>query len=224
MDSGTIIIRQCPHCQSLIGEMETGADNSYDARYYSDGKMIGEFAGTPNLVKCYSCHQFYWLKKTFALGKFEVSEGNSIRTKSGGNIPEAQFLNLRDNLQVLKSGFLTSVADELYVRQQICWLFNDRLRANQAMFTHFLEVELWRENILKFLDMLDPIHVSQVLMMAELFRYLGDFKAAIEVIGCMDEIDYKWLKPVYIRKCREQNMEVFMLGKNVKFHFMPNRY
>jgi hypothetical protein len=224
MDSGSITIRQCPNCQSLIGELEPVADNSYDARYYSDGKMVGDYAGTPNLVKCYSCNKFFWLKKTFTLGKFEVTNGSSIRTKSGGNIPEATFLSLKENLQVLKSGFIRSVTDELYVRQQICWLFNDRLRANQAMFFYFQEIEVWRENNLRFLDMLDPIDSSQVLMMAELFRYLGDFKAAIEVMGCVDENDYQWLKPIFIRKCKEQNMEVFLMGKNVNFHFIPNRY
>ena len=81
-------------------------------------------------------------------------------------------------------------------------------------------MSMWMENTMAFLDLLDPQQPLELVMMAELMRYVGDFGRSAEIISCLDDPDYQWSVPLYLRKCRNRDTEVFLLGENVNKEFV----
>lgn len=229
MKSGKVNLRECLYCKQPIAELIPGEDNFSEAKYYSDGKMVGLHIADINLITCQCCRETLWIN---SCPKLETSsyyywiERNRLTYSLPKACANAQIpieLNIDELVQLSNSKFPRNNVEQLYLRQQISWRFNDRNRTGSPLFVRPHELGVWIENNLTCIELLDPKEPLQLVMMAELLRYMGDFKRSIEVISCLDEPDLQWSKKLYSRQCREKNTEVFLLGENKASEFVINQ-
>ncbi|UZD23429.1 hypothetical protein PBT90_08520 [Algoriphagus halophytocola] len=228
MNTGVVHIRECIYCKHHIAELLPGEENDSQAKFYSDGKSVGIHNPTNVLVSCQCCREYLWLQTAPILARSTYhywTERSWLRISLPSHLTHAQVpneLTIDELVHVVRSQFMSKPADELFLRQQICWRFNDRVRNDSAMFLRPQEWAIWMENTKALLDLLDPKEPLQLVMMAELFRYLGDFNRAAQVIQCVDLPDYQWTVPLYLKRCKDKNTDVFLLGEYVKKEFVIN--
>jgi len=226
MYTGALHLRECIYCKHRLIELVPGEDNTAGAKFYSDGKMKGLHTPASGLIKCGCCQEYIWLQATPILQQsnyYYWQEKSWMKLSVPKNLQYAQVpeeLGIDELFQVLKAKFVSKPSDEIYIRQQLCWRFNDRIRRGSPIFVRSHELSMWMENTMAFLDLLDPQQPLELVMMAELMRYVGDFGRSAEIISCLDDPDYQWSVPLYLRKCRNRDTEVFLLGENVNKEFV----
>lgn len=228
MRSGVVNIRECLYCKQPIAELVPGEDNFYDAKYYSDGKMFGAHQVDVNLITCKCCKEVLWVKSCAKIAEstyFYWVEKHRLSYSLPSSCSNAFIpieLNIDELVNLSSSRFAVNDTERLYIRQQICWRFNDRIRVGSPLFIRAHELAVWMENNLALFDLLDPKDSLQLVMMAEVLRYMGDFERSLEVISCLQDPDLRWAKRLYARRCREANTDVFLLGENKASKFIIN--
>ncbi|MDD2634961.1 MAG: hypothetical protein PHW82_05620 [Bacteroidales bacterium] len=193
---------KCPECGSILFKESLVSSNTFGARYFSDGKVIApnqpEF---PQITKCFKCDTIFWLFKENEVG---TSYGNSKESELENAI-EARFLSLDEYFIALKNGIVKSDTEEYYVRQKILWLYNDRLRDGQPLFTDKDDKGRWRENIVALINVLNSEDANDKTIMAELYRNLENFDKCIEIINSIKEKELDWFKEDMIKACMLKN-------------------
>lgn len=218
---GDNYIYQCPGCPSKISRGSLMSGNTIGARYYSDGKRIAPMLiDFPEITKCYECDTIFWIKNATELGTsgwFE--ELNEDQEK----IQKASFLNIQEYFDALETKVFQSVVEERYLRVNIWWTFNDRIRQkdekhklkgmNVPILVHSDdEKKLWEENTYYLIGMLDQEDYNNRIMIAELNRNLGKFDECMEILNGIEEEGLKWLKEMFEVKCRNKDRFVFRLN------------
>lgn len=132
MIPGPLYIYKCPKCSKLIERKTLESGNTFGSRMFSDGKriapMLPEF---PNLTKCMRCGTIMWLSK---MKETEIYSWGSRRPFFGERSYEAEFLDIDDYFRALYEGHAENMKEELYIRQQIWWAYNDRTRKGENIF------------------------------------------------------------------------------------------
>ena len=118
---------------------------------------------------------------------------------------------------------------EIYVRKQILWTFNDRVRNRKDILVHGLDAVsfdqarddkgifvqetdevLWKQNCQRLIELLDTTDVNEKIMIAELHRNLGEFDVCMELINSLDK-DIHWIGSIVGRfkiECENRNKSV----------------
>lgn len=102
--------------------------------------------------------------------------------------------------------------EELIIRKQIWWSYNDRIREGQEIFNDESDELRWLENVQKLKALLDQTDINQRIMIAEINRNLGDFETCINVIQSIDNDELNWLKDKFLNECNKKNKWVIELN------------
>lgn len=169
--------------------------------------MLPEF---PILVKCKKCQSLLWLDKLTSVSAYR---GVLERSPKWKNIERATFLGIEDYFRALDEGHAENKEDELYIRNQIWWSYNDRIRSNteNLMFTSEDDEIKWRENCYKLIDLLDESDIHQKITIAEINRNLGDFKQCLKITKSIKDQNMNWITEKFIEACNEGNSKVMRL-------------
>ncbi len=97
------------------------------------------------------------------------------------------------------------------IRKRIWWSYNDRLRKGGKLFRFINDEVRWKENIHRLLELLNIEQDDQKIMIAELYRNLGDFERCLELINSIEDAEVEWLKALFQRECKMKNQNVFLL-------------
>lgn len=197
------------------------SSNNMGEKYYSDGKSIAPMrVEFPNITKCIKCNTIFWIKNAKELGTFGWSED---LPEDRGEIQKASFLTILEYFEALKKKVYQSDAEERYIRINIWWTFNDRIRHKDKMHKHkiqhipvlFLsddEKKLWEENTYCLMGMLNMEDTNDRIRMAELNRNMGKFDQCIEIINGIENEDLLWIREKLDKKCRNKDPFVFRLN------------
>lgn len=206
---GPTILYKCPNCGNLLSNESLISGNTFGAKLYSDGKqfapMLPDF---PRLSKCKKCDTIFWLDEAAETGSYEW--GDPISTE-WQHADTAEFLLLPEYFEALTQGLGQRKADESYIRQQIWWAYNDRVRRGQPVFATEKDEASYRANCTRLMALLDPEDTSQYIMIAELKRNLADFNGCLQMMQQLDEAELDWLKTRFVAACQKKQQWVMLL-------------
>jgi len=212
MIPGPTYVYKCPNCGNLLTKESLTSGNTFIIKIYSDGKriapMLPEF---PNLTKCKKCNTIFWLSKLETVGEYKWDDKEN---SNWINEDRANFLNIGDYFRALKEGLAENIKEEIFIRKQIWWAYNHRVRFGKAStpYRNTNDEIKWKENCNKLISLLYESDLSQRITIAELKRNLGDFEGCLEIIKKIDDNDkLSWVKDKFIDECKRGNRCVVKL-------------
>lgn len=209
MTFGPTYIYECPQCNNLISRGSIASGNTFDMKLYSDAKritpMLMEF---PNITKCEKCNHIFKIDDLKEIGKY--SWGDEV-IDDWKNADEVYFLDIYDNFTALTKNIAKTDEEELDIRLSIWWLFNDRVRNDEDLFSLEDDKNLWQDNLNRLIELLSKADQVNIIMIAEIYRSLGDFVNCMKIIDGLDAEKYDFLKVPFSRECKAKNTKVFQL-------------
>lgn len=210
MIPGPNYVYECPSCKNFLTNGSIISGNTFGSSFYSDGKrysiMMPDF---PDLTKCKKCETIFWLSNLEPIGTVEWDRENK---KEWEQADKATSLTIEDNFKAINDGLAENNNDELLIRRAIFWLYNDRIRNKLPLFNDEQDEERWTANCKRLLSLLDESDLNQKIMMAELYRNLGDFEACIAIFENIDNDQISWLKEIIFNQCEQKNRWVVKLN------------
>lgn len=192
----------CPRCGGLATYCRMVSGNTLGAKVWTDGFMDAPMLMPPPVVaKCPDCQHCYWLERAPKVAKtdhFLVLDSRAVEE------PEE-----RDYYRLLRQGFATDLQQERTLRTLAWWRSNDahregfvrppRLSEGFPGPWHPVVPPDWRrkvspgravrrsaacrENLEQLARLMDEADPADRLMKAELSRELGQFEAALQILG-----------------------------------------
>lgn len=186
--------------------------NTFGAKLYSDGKSIAPmFPDVPEITKCSICEGIFWLKNQKEIGERNLWDEES----EWKDVKGAEFLTIYEYQSALDNKIYESKDDEIYLRQRIWWGFNDRVRFDEPIFTSETDEKLWLDNIKKLLELLDINELEEKIMIAELYRNIGEFQKCIEIVTVLENTELDWIREALVSECLEKNRSVVQLNQSI---------
>ena len=212
----------CPHCGIKMSDYDLMSYTVHRSTVYSDGLTVTEpWINNDNAIaNCPDCQQVFW-REDAVLETDDLPEEELPMAGDIHNLPFALSETFREELirfyvDLLKEGFANTTDRKIYLRLRIWWGINDFVRyrepiwkllpqftnlkrakfllanrrKSRLIFTEFKP--LFRENLEKLIVIFKPEHEGEQIMLAEMYRELGDMDKA-----------KKALKGVEIKKCRK---------------------
>lgn len=212
MIPGPDYIYQCPHCGNFLARESLISGNTVDAKFYSDGRRIAPMLPRfPNLVKCKKCNNFLWLNKMKEVGTRDRWKSQDSEWQ---NVSRVAFLGIDDYFGALECGMASDKMDEIYIRGEIWWAYNDRLRKGEKIFISERDQQRWRENCIQLMKLFDDSNEQQRLIIAEINRNLGNFEECENIMSTINDDDLKWVKEKILSECLKRNQWVIQLNDN----------
>ena len=207
---GPNYVYSCPNCGNLLAQGSLLSGNTFGEKVYSDGKRIAPMLPDfPDLTKCKKCDAIFWLSKLNEIGTYDWGDPNNSDWQ---NADEAQFLEIDDYFKAINTGIAEDKEEELIIRQEIWWAYNDKIRKGKKIFSDEKDELLWKENVEELVKLFDPSDINQRIMIAEINRNLGDFENCIRIIQSIENAELNWLKEKFVVECEQKNKWVIELN------------
>lgn len=195
---------ECPICTTTVYNPTLISGNTFGASLFSDGKreapMLPDF---PSITACPNCDHIYWLNQQSECGP---KEDNSVY--------RAEFLNAIQLEEAIKNGLAEELEDEKYLRMQIMWSINDRLREGMPMLPTDELKSIWENNQVRLLQILDARMLNDRILIAEIHRNNGDFDRSLELINTIENPDLLWLVNAFKDQIEKKNKWMFQFDIN----------
>jgi hypothetical protein len=218
MTPGPVSIYECPNCKSFLKRGSILSGNTFGAISYSDGRRIASMLPDfPVITICSECENIFWIKKAEKVGELfrrSIFEGadDECENEDWLNAPWIKFLTTDEYFRVLDLKLYSDsdIEEERYIRLNIWWGFNDRIRENiNLQFFRSEEEKIrWKANVKRLLNILDDNDTTDRLMKAELFRNLGFFSLCMDTLNEIEDENVSWVKSAMERECEKSNMYV----------------
>jgi len=201
MIPGKDLYYQCPNCGVYTRNGSLISGNTIGAKYYSDGRRIApSLPEFPLISKCHDCDQLFWLK---AENEVELD-----RLPAGTKAVSGEMPTVYDLAIAVRENLMRNKGEEKYLRLQIMWGYNDRVRKGRRLFTDEQDELIWTENLEALLELLDERDENECIVVAEINRYLGNFDRCMEIISSLDQKKFRPIIEIYTRECESGNREV----------------
>ncbi len=222
-------ILKCPQCKSNMSSYELTSYTVHNSVVYSDGKVISSSSGMLDhlILICSECYAAFW-KDDAVLedDNLNNSYGELPEAKDFHDLPFAFDSDYSSKLaiyfsELLEKGFANTVKREVYLRIKLWHLLNNSKRNDAGKFysklfkknkePEFKRGELSREadnlfkaNLNRLIDIYKPENDDELLMLAEMYRELGNFSQALLLLDEVENISnnnaYKKIKLASKRK------------------------
>jgi hypothetical protein len=194
MTPGPLQIIACPQCNALASHTTLLSGNTLGATYWTDGKMIAPMLpDTPAVTQCQNCQKYYWVEDAEEVGEWNCFEGEPPNP-AWGDVPEIEELSEPEYFQALEQGIAEDEEQEKLLRLFAWWRRNDAYREEDAETSALAPAAdtPWKENLAALAELLDADEPEDRVMQAEIFRELGDFERALQILESITE---EGLKP-----------------------------
>jgi len=181
MIPGPNYVYECPVCHTLTEKGSLASGNTFGAKYYSDLTRIAPFLPYfPNIVCCDVCDTIFRLDdKNFVFQHEENNDEQLTDTK----ISKAQFMSIDNYSRAIDEGHAKTAEEEKEFRMNIWWLFNDRVKNGNQLFYSNNDKVRYVENAQKLIELLNCNGDYETIMIAELYRNLGQFEKCIDILN-----------------------------------------
>lgn len=206
MTYGKSKILECPNCKTQYEEMVMASGNTIGATLWSDGYLEAPMLFYAQmLVKCLNCDIIFWTEDAAEVGEKEpmgeeFTNARAIPDLTLDVLQEAIELEPQDNLERLT-----------YLRVKMWHTFNDRVREGESLWQALADVKIMADNCKGLLQLLQQQKDADLLMIAELYRHLGNFDKALETLSKVTDPNQQVFKDVLISQCEAQNRVVVRL-------------
>lgn len=124
---------------------------------------------------------------------------------------KAEFLSIDDYFRALNEGKAENQVEQLIIRHAIWWAYNDRIREGQKIFINKNDELRWKENVIKLIDLFDYSDLNMRILIAEMYRNIGNFKLCLKILKSIDDPNLIWYKTQIENHCNQKNRWVFEL-------------
>lgn len=207
----------CPHCGIKMEAYELMSFTVHKSTVYSDGMTVTEpwLNNDKAIAICPACKKPLWLEDA-RLETEEIPIDNLPLAGDVYDLPFAFSDTFKEELihfylNLLKSGFANTTDRKIYLRLRIWWGINDFVRYREPVwkllpqFTSlkrakilfasrrnsrllFAEFKtLFRENLEKMIAIFKPEHEGEQVMLAEMYRELGEMGKAKKVLSGVED-------------------------------------
>lgn len=202
----------CPKCHQKYAVLNCASQNGIGVNIYSDGKAYGQMLDDSiDILKCRVCENVFWLREANYNSSMPIKKINEFPQKD--SIEQNSYtdvLKIDDLFEFIREGHAKNRDEEFYIRQNILWMYNDRFRANLAVFQSKKDKKHWKQNLLRLLILLQDSDYDQLLK-AEIHRYLGDFKNCIKTLDDIKDEENMKAKHKIIDACNQKNKYVIKI-------------
>jgi HEAT repeat protein len=137
--------------------------------------------GIPAVVRCSHCAECYWLDEAKQIGTVEWLRRKDRRIKRGWRTaPKVKEPTEDEYYQAVERNLAKDEQQERNLRILAWWRHNDALRHSKA--AALAGSDAWKENLKALARLLDDGNENDCLMKAELYRELGEFEPAKELL------------------------------------------
>jgi hypothetical protein len=210
---GDYSIYKCPNCNNLIVNESLASGNTFDAIYYSDGKIDApnnpEF---PIFSICKKCDNLLWL---YNMEEIDTCV-DYLQNEEYKHAQLADFLTISEYEIALKIKAFSNTAEEIWIRKRMWWALNDRIRANEPIFKNNAENVLWESNCEKYIELLDETDNKAKIIVAELHRNLGNFDNSLNILKTIKEPELQWQINQILKEIEKENVFVFEIIQQPK--------
>ena len=207
---GPDYIYQCSECNRLHYKFNLLSGNDSGMELYSDTKSITPMSPeSPLISKCSNCGSIMWIYKLPLINsnKWIELHGKTDWT----DLKLIDFISFSDCLQIIDQKLYESDDEEIFVRKYLLWSFNDRVRKGTDLFVDSNDEDVWRGNINRLIELLDFENPDNRILLTELYRNIGEFGKAKEVLSSIVKSPYSWLKKYYRKEIKNKNKTMFKL-------------
>ncbi len=211
MRIGKFYFYECANCKHHIIQMTISSGNSLGAKLYSDGRTIGPMLSRPTIITiCKKCQNIFWIKKSNPIASCYYEQIEDIDLD---NDDFADFLSIDNNFLALTRGLAETPEEEFYIRKQIWWAYNNRIRLySSPLFSSSEDEERYNSNMRKLLELTIPDDTNKKFMKAELYRNLGEFESCLQMIETIEAGESDNLKGDFIDACANKNKNLFIFS------------
>ena len=176
----------CPYCNGLATFITLLSGNTFGSRLWTDGKRIAPMLPEPpDVVKCRHCSQCYWLHSAKRIGTIDRWRTN-IQPENPDwiNAQDVQEPDEHDYYQAIDQGLARNSQQEKKLRILAWWRRNDpwRKAAQNQDRQSGNQPGPWRQNLEALAALLSEDSDNSLIMKAEVFRQLGKFEAAQQLL------------------------------------------
>lgn len=218
MKPGPTLIVECPSCGAEKSLMTLVSGNSFGALLWSDGYQYAPMAPTLSPVqKCLDCESYFMLSSA----SYRYSEHQSDYSLETGllsynEIKEALIELLKTNL---------NPDDEFQLRLEFLYRFNDAFRDSENISIPLelimnkeredVDYTLFRINLKKLISLMEGESRSSLLL-AELYREIGDFDKAISILQDFDSFgkEDNIMKSILLHNAEIANKNLILIDYN----------
>jgi len=203
----------CPHCGIKMSDYDLMSFTVHRSTTYSDGKTVTKpwMNNDKAISLCADCQQVFWRKE--AVLETDNYPGDELPMAGDmHDLPFALGDTFREELirfyvKLLKDGFANTTEKKEYLRFRIWWGINDFIRyrkpvwqlvpqfkslkriqfllanrkKNRETFATFKPV--FEKNLKKLIAIFQPEYEADELLLAEMYRELGEMAKAKEVLN-----------------------------------------
>ena len=214
---GITEIHKCPKCKALFLKGTLRSGNTIGATYFTDGKMnavmLKEF---PKITKCDTCNKIFWLNKPIGewLSKSE-QRYYSFKFRKPKNFTQACFLSIYEYQEAIDLEIYKNKEEEIFLRIKLWHSFNDRIRylsktKDPAIFYNELyknenDQVLFETNCHKLIEILNKNDENDLLLLAELYRNIGNFDECISILQTVSNPKYQKAADFIKNECENSN-------------------
>lgn len=191
---------RCPHCGALKEVLQLMSGNTIGATLWSDAKQIAPMLPRVSYIqRCPTCGKYFFRTK-------DVMAGTSNNYGGGtGDLPLEYLKQALTQLQPTGN-------DEHILRINILWAFNDRYGNMEQSDIPIEEWEYHVDNVHHLVQM-----DIDALLRAELYREIGDFEQAIQILQSYEVADnLKDLQRQLLQQAQQHNRKVFVLYGDIQ--------
>ncbi len=213
-------ILTCPYCAKYVQTLEILSYHVFESILFSDGKADTTpiIPNTSRILICPECNKNFWKDDAEQILDTKMDTYN-IRSVS---VPGDLFVvrNSEDLLgqaryycKLLEDNFADNHERESYLRILLWHELNDIVRYNIPVNTIILEEResLLRENLLNLIKIFNPTYEEEKLLLAEMYRELGEFDFAQKILEEIKEQDFMGKRNELLKACNRKNVKVFKL-------------
>lgn len=191
---------RCPHCSALKEVLQLMSGNTIGATLWSDARQIAPMLPRVSYIqRCPTCGKYFFRTK-------DVMAGTSNNYGGGtGDLPLEYLKQALTQLQPTGN-------DEHILRINILWAFNDRYGNMEQSDIPIEEWEYHVDNVHHLVQM-----DIDALLRAELYREIGDFEQAIQILQSHEVADnLKDLQRQLLQHAQQHNRKVFALYGDIQ--------
>lgn len=212
----TVII--CPICSQLYKRQIIVSTNSIGASFFSDNYVEGPFIlHQPSIIKCINdeCGQFLQVSNLKSVATIDYNKASNPDAWETAYDLRGYKMKIKDLLDCLSKDICNTIDNEIIVRTQLLWRFNDNFRDNKIYELSDQETNR-KSNIERLIEIKkDKTKVQDKLFLAELYREISDFESCIKALNEIKNETHneKTLKEKIFSQAKIKNNIVFNVNQ-----------
>jgi len=213
-------ILTCPSCAKYVRTLEILSYHIFESVLFSDGKA-DTTPIIPNISRiliCPICNKEFWKDDAQQIIDDNIDIYNIRSVLTPGDLFSVR--NSEDLLgksryysKLIKEKFAKNNEKEIYLRIILWHELNDIVRYNIPVKLKILEERehLLRDNLIHLIKIFNPSYEEEKLLLAEMYRELGEFDFAQTILEDIKEQDFIGKRNELLRACNNKNVKVFKL-------------